>query len=139
MLCVSVIGVALSFLKGVKQNKVSYPLGQYLIYVFSLAVGSMADLRLILGQSVQVLGMVAFVLFVTMSMHFILSLLFKIDVDTIIITSIAGIFGPAFIIPTAKAINNEGVILIGIATGLLGYAIGNFMGFGLYEILKLII
>ena len=139
MLCVSVIGVALSFLKGVKQNKVSYPLGQYLIYVFSLAVGSMADLRLILGQSVQVLGMVAFVLFVTMSMHFILSLLFKIDVGTIIITSIAGIFGPAFIIPTAKAIKNEGVILIGIATGLLGYAIGNFMGFGLYEILKLII
>lgn len=139
MLCVSVIGVALSFLKGVKQNKVSYPLGQYLIYVFSLAVGSMADLRLILGQSVQVLGMVAFVLFVTMTMHFILSLLFKIDVDTIIITSIAGIFGPAFIIPTAKAIKNEGVILIGIATGLLGYAIGNFMGFGLYEILKLII
>ncbi|NLV33053.1 MAG: DUF819 family protein [Clostridiaceae bacterium] len=139
MLCVSVIGVALSFLKGVKQNKVSYPLGQYLIYVFSLAVGSMADFRLILGQSVQVLGMVAFVLFVTMTMHFILSLLFKIDVDTIIITSIAGIFGPAFIIPTAKAIKNEGVILIGIATGLLGYAIGNFMGFGLYEILKLII
>ncbi len=139
MLCVSVIGVGLSFIKGVKQNNVSYPLGQYLIYVFSLAVGSMADLRLILGQSVQVLGMVAFVLFVTMSMHFILSLLFKIDVDTIIITSIAGIFGPAFIIPTAKAINNEGVILIGIATGLLGYAIGNFMGFGLYEILKLII
>ena len=139
MLCVSVIGVGLSFIKGVKQNKVSYPLGQYLIYVFSLAVGSMADLRLILGQSVQVLGMVAFVLFVTMSMHFILSLLFKIDVDTIIITSIAGIFGPAFIIPTAKAIKNEGVILIGIATGLLGYAIGNFMGFGLYEILKLII
>ncbi|HHT95056.1 MAG TPA: DUF819 family protein [Clostridia bacterium] len=138
MLGVSVIGVALSFVKGVRQNKVSYSIGQYFIYVFSLAVGSMADLKLILGQSVYVLGMVAFVLFVTMFLHFFIALLFKIDADTIIITSIAGIFGPAFIIPTAKAIKNEGVILIGIATGLLGYAIGNFMGFGLYEILKLI-
>jgi uncharacterized membrane protein len=138
MLGVSVIGVALSFVKGIKQNKVSYSIGQYFIYVFSLAVGSMANLKLILGRSVYVLGMVAFVLFVTMFLHFIISLLFKIDTDTIIITSIAGIFGPAFIIPTAKAIKNEGVILIGIATGLLGYAIGNFMGFGLYEILKLI-
>ena len=138
MLGVSVIGVALSFVKGIKQNKVSYSIGQYFIYVFSLAVGSMANLKLILGQSVYVLGMVAFILFVTMFLHFIISLLFKIDTDTIIITSIAGIFGPAFIIPTAKAIKNEGVILIGIATGLLGYAIGNFMGFGLYEILKLI-
>ncbi|HOD92799.1 MAG TPA: DUF819 family protein [Clostridia bacterium] len=138
MLCVSLIGVALSFVKGVRQNKVSYPLGQYFIYVFSLAVGSMADMQLIIGQSVQVLGIVAFVLFATMTLHFILALLLKIDVDTIIITSIAGIFGPAFIIPTAKAIKNEGVILIGIATGLLGYAIGNFMGLSLYEILKLI-
>jgi uncharacterized membrane protein len=138
MLGVSVIGVALSFVKGVRQNKVSYSIGQYFIYVFSLAVGSMADLKLILGQSVYVLGMVAFVLFVTMFLHYFIALLFKIDADTIIITSIAGIFGPAFIIPTAKAIKNEGVILIGIATGLLGYAIGNFMGFGLYEILKLI-
>ena len=138
MLGVSVIGVALSFVKGVRQNKVSYSIGQYFIYVFSLAVGSMANLKLILGQSVYVLGMVAFILFVTMFLHFIISLLFKIDTDTIIITSVAGIFGPAFIIPTAKAIKNEGVILIGIATGLLGYAIGNFMGFGLYELLKLI-
>ena len=138
MLGVSVIGVALSFVKGIKQNKVSYSIGQYFIYVFSLAVGSMANLKLILGRSVYVLGMVAFVLFVTMFLHFIISLLFKIDTDTIIITSIAGIFGPAFIIPTEKKKKNEGVILIGIATGLLGYAIGNFMGFGLYEILKLI-
>jgi uncharacterized membrane protein len=51
---------------------------------------------------------------------------------------VAGIFGPAFIIPTAKAIKNESVILIGIATGLLGYAIGNYLGFGLYELLKLL-
>ncbi|MDD3972930.1 MAG: DUF819 family protein [Clostridia bacterium] len=138
MVSVSVIAVTLSFVKKIRQNQISYPLGQYFIYVFSIAVGSLADIKLIVGQSVQVLAMVAFVLFATMLLHFIISLLFKIDVDTIIITSIAGIFGPAFIIPTAKAIKNEGVILIGIATGLLGYAIGNFMGFGLYELLKLI-
>ena len=138
MVSVSVIAVTLSFVKKIRQNQISYPLGQYFIYVFSIAVGSLADIKLIVGQSVQVLTMVAFVLFSTMLLHFIISLLFKIDVDTIIITSIAGIFGPAFIIPTAKAIKNEGVILIGIATGLLGYAIGNFMGFGLYELLELI-
>ena len=138
MVSVSVIAVALSFVKKIRQNQMSYPLGQYFIYVFSIAVGSLADIKLIVGQSVQVLTMVAFVLFSTMLLHFIISLLFKIDVDTIIITSIAGIFGPAFIIPTAKAIKNEGVILTGIATGLLGYAIGNFMGFGLYELLELI-
>ena len=137
MIGVSVIGVALSFVRRIRKNQISYPLGQYLIYVFSIAVGSLADIRLILGQSIQVLGMVAFVLFATMILHFTISLLFKIDVDTIIITSIAGIFGPAFIIPTAKAIKNESVILIGIATGLLGYAIGNFMGFGLYELFQL--
>lgn len=139
MLCVSTIGVALSFIKGIRKNEVSYPLGQYFIYVFSLAVGTLADIKLMAGQSLSVLGMVAFVLFVTMFLHFILAVLFRIDVDTIIITSVAGIFGPAFIIPTAKAIKNDSIILIGIATGLLGYAIGNYLGFGLYELLKLFV
>ena len=92
MVSVSVIAVTLSFVKKIRQNQISYPLGQYFIYVFSIAVGSLADIKLIVGQSVQVLTMVAFVLFSTMLLHFIISLLFKIDVDTIIITSIAGIF-----------------------------------------------
>ena len=58
------------------------------------------------------------------------------DRDTLIITSTAAIFGPVFIGPVANAIGNRELITIGIALGLIGYAIGNYLGLGLAFILK---
>ena len=58
------------------------------------------------------------------------------DQDTLIITSTAAIFGPAFIGPVANAIGNRGIITIGIALGLIGYGIGNYLGLGLSFILN---
>jgi len=48
---------------------------------------------------------------------------------------VAGVFGPAFIIPVAKALKNDEIILPGILCGILGYAIGNYLGIGLGSIL----
>jgi uncharacterized membrane protein len=59
-----------------------------------------------------------------------------VDRDTLIITSTAAIFGPAFIAPVAQAIGNREIIPIGIALGLIGFAIGNYLGMGLAFILK---
>jgi uncharacterized membrane protein len=36
----------------------------------------------------------------------------------------------------AAAINNRKIILTGITIGIIGYAIGNYLGFALAEILK---
>jgi len=52
-----------------------------------------------------------------------------IDTDTMIITSTAGIFGPAFIGPVAERLKNREVIVPGLTCGLVGYAIGNYLGF----------
>jgi uncharacterized membrane protein len=61
-------------------------------------------------------------------LHIIPGAIFRIDTDTLIITSTAGIFGPAFIGPVANGIRNKQVIVPGITMGLLGYAIGNYLG-----------
>jgi uncharacterized membrane protein len=54
-----------------------------------------------------------------------------------IITSTAGVFGPAFIIPVAKALKNDEIILPGILCGILGYAIGNYLGIGIGSLLRM--
>jgi uncharacterized membrane protein len=46
-----------------------------------------------------------------------------------LITSTAGIFGPAFIGPVAERLRNREVIVPGLTCGLVGYAIGNYLGF----------
>lgn len=54
--------------------------------------------------------------------------LFRIDADTVLITSTAAIFGPAFVGQVAVALRNKEVVLSGIITGLVGYAVGNYLG-----------
>ena len=56
---------------------------------------------------------------------------FRVDVDTAIITSTAAVFGPPFVPPIADALDNKGVLLSGLTTGLVGYAVANYLGLGL--------
>jgi uncharacterized membrane protein len=48
----------------------------------------------------------------------------------------AGIFGPAFIPAMGQVLNNRQMIVSGVTTGLVGIAIGNFMGLLVASVLK---
>jgi uncharacterized membrane protein len=77
-------------------------------------------------------------MFSSILLHFIIAKLFKIDRDTFIITSTAGIYGPVFIGQIASTIGNRKLVFTGITLGLLGYAVGNFLGIGLANLLKMV-
>ena len=57
-----------------------------------------------------------------------MSRLAGIDADTVLITSTAAICSPPFVPLTAAAIGNRDLIAPGITTGILGYALGNYLG-----------
>lgn len=130
MLAATTLGVALSFAKKVRTLPGSYDAGQYLILMFSVGMGLCFDLSR-LGEILLVIGAVLFVEVFTVALHLLLARLGRIDRDTMMITSVAGVFGPAFIIPVAKALKNDEIILPGILCGILGYAIGNYLGIGM--------
>ena len=79
----------------------------------------------------MVLVVLLVIQFGTVIIHMLLAKLFKIDSHSAIMTSTADVFGPAFVIPVAKALKNDEIILPGILCGILGYAIGNYLGIGL--------
>lgn len=60
----------------------------------------------------------------------------RVDRDTANITSVAGIFGPPFVPPVAKALGNREIIVSGITTGILGLALGNYLGMGMAWLLR---
>ncbi len=139
MLCVSTLGIVFSFFKKVRSLPGSYTVGQYLIYMFSLAIGMSFDLSLINTSALMLLLMMLFVQFGSAGVHLILAKVFKIDSDTAIITSTAGIYGPAFIPAVAGALKNKAVMLTGLVCGILGYAVGNYLGIGIATLLKIIV
>lgn len=137
MLGVTTVGVGMSFIKKMKNLKYTFEVGQYLILVFSIALGTMVNIKEMLSSSPAVLGFVAVAMFGAIIIHVILAVIFKIDVDTAIITSTAGIYGPAFVVPVADAIKNKEVIVAGLTAGLVGYAVGNYLGLLVYSIANL--
>ncbi|MFW5657340.1 MAG: DUF819 family protein, partial [Bacteroidota bacterium] len=56
--------------------------------------------------------------------------------DTVMVTSSALICSPPFVPMIAGAINNKEVIVSGLTVGIVGYAIGNYLGVGVAYLLR---
>ena len=136
MLIITTLGIAASFNRRIRNTPGTYDAGHYLILVFSLAIGVNADIAKLFSSSSVVFLYTVFTLVVAVLLHILLARFFRIDTDTAIITSTAGIFGPAFIVPVAEGIKNREVIVSGLTCGLVGYAIGNYLGFAVAWLLR---
>jgi uncharacterized membrane protein len=131
ILGITTLGISFSFSKKLKSVIGSYEVGEFLLLLFCVAVGSMANIKNLANASFDYLSFAAIVMLGSITLHVILCRLFKIDKDTAIITSIAGVFGPPFVAPMAEALGNREVLISGLTSGLVGYAVGNYLGIGL--------
>lgn len=121
-----------------KLNKIpkTFQAGMYLILIFCVVVGSMADVTMFAKASVFLLYYVIWVIFVSLFLHFLLAWIFEIDTDTLLISSSAMIFSPPFVPAIANALHNKEIILSGLTVGIVGYSIGNYIGIGLAYFLR---
>ena len=136
ILSLTTLGIAASFWKPLKKRKHGYDIGMYFIYVFSVVVASMADLRnLNAGGSLLLLGWLSFVIFGSLLLELLLAKLLKIDADTMTVSSVAYICSPPFVPMMAAAMKNRSVLAGGLAVGVVGYAAGNYLGFLMAQLL----
>lgn len=129
ILTLTTLAIAASFLPVVRKWEKSYDAGMYLVLVFSVVVASMVDIRsLDLGNCAWLLAYIAFAIFGSLALQVLLSRIFRVDADTAVITSVAMINSPLFVPMIADRMKNRGVILTGITIGIIGYAVGNYLG-----------
>lgn len=128
ILAVTTLSIGASFIKYVRFLPRTYEFGEYFLLVFCMGIGSISNYTEMLQASPNVLLYVTCVFLGTIAVHFLLSWIFRIDADTTLITSVAGIFGPAFIGPVASVLKNKDIVVSGLTTGLVGYAIANYLG-----------
>ncbi len=130
ILSITSMGIAASFFKKVREIKGTYDAGMYLVYIFSIVVASMANLsRLNLKGGLYLLLFISFVIFGSLAIQLLLARVFKIDADTVLISSVSLINSPPFVPLVATAMKNRGVIITGLTVGLVGYALGNYLGY----------
>ena len=135
LLSVSILGVAFSFIRPIREIKGQYTLGMYLILMFSLALSMSIDWTVFLTDILPTLAFFACAQVCVILVHLVLCKIFRVDGDTAIITSTAGIYGPPFIAPVAKATQRPDLIAPGVICGALGLAIGTLLGFGIGQFL----
>ena len=122
----------------VRQWEHTFETGEYFLLMFCVALGMLADFGQMADAGLGILGFTAVAFVGTILLHLLLAALFRIDRDTFLFTSVAALYGPPFIGQMASITNNRQLIFSGIAMGLLGYAIGNYLGIGWAYLLQMI-
>lgn len=136
ILGISTFGVAASFIPRVRHLAGTYEVGQYLFLVFAVAIGTLANIAELAASFSSVLPYLTVALVGAIVVHVGLATLFRIDADTVIITSTAAVFGPPFIGPIAAALRNREIVVSGITTGVVGLAVGNYTGLAVAYLLR---
>ena len=135
LICTS-LGIFFSLNKKVQKNPSSFITGEYFLYIFCIALGSLCNFDNLTSKAPEILLFVGLVLVLAILLHFLGAKLYKIDADTALITNVAAVFGPAFVAPVARAIGNKQIIVSGLTTGLMGYAVGNYLGLLMAHLIK---
>ncbi len=135
ILLITTISIACSFIRPVREIKKTSSLGMYIIYIFCFTVATMADFSALSNFNYTVLIYITVAIFGNMFLHALFCKLAKIDSDTMIVTSVSAICSPPFVPAVAKALGNNGVLISGITTGIIGYAVGNYLGVFMHFVL----
>ena len=129
ILAITTFSIAVSFIRPVHRIKYSYEVGMYLIYIFSIVVASMANVRSMdFTGAFHIIGFLFFIETVSLTLQVLSARLFKVDADTAVIASVTYINSPPFVPMIAASMKNRRVLAPGLAIGIVGYAVGNYLG-----------
>lgn len=139
ILSLTTLGVLSSFIGSIRKLDLSYDVGMYLIYIFSMAIASMADFsNLDLAGGLYQLAFMTIAVFLSLAIHAIFCRLMRVDADSMVISSVSFINSPPFVPMAAAAMRNKNVIVTGLGAGIVGYAVGNHLGVLMAQLLALI-
>lgn len=123
--------------RGVQWLDQSYPLGEYFVLIFCVALGLLVDFTELAEKGGSVLRFSAIALGSTTVLHLLLCRAFNLTRDTAILSSVAGFYGPVFVAQIATSLQNRRLMAAGIAVSLLGFGLGNYLGIGMAWLLGL--
>lgn len=131
MITGTILGIAFSFNKKIRQTEGTNIIGHYLILVFSFAIASSVDFTQLATDLTKMIILYGVITVGSFILHMLFAKFLKIDADCQIITATAGIYGPAFVPAISKQLKNDALTIPGLICGSVGYAIGTFIGVGL--------
>ena len=128
ILTITTLSIIASFFKSVRELPKTFELVMFFILIFSVIVASMFDINSVNGGSLYIGGFVFWIIGISVAIHLILCRIAKVSGDLFCVCQVGLLCSPPFVPPIAGAMKNKKVLISGIVVGLVGYAIGTYLG-----------
>ena len=128
ILTITTLAIAASFVPWIRNLPKTFELGMFFILIFSVVVASKFDIYSIDSSALAVMGFIAFIMLVALMIHLIICRIFKVEGDLFVVGQVGLLCSPPFIPPVVGAMGNRKVLISGIVIGLVGYAVGTYLG-----------
>ena len=128
ILTITTLSIIASFFKKVRELPKTFELGMFFILIFSVIVASMFDINSVNGGSLYIGGFVLWIIGVSVALHLLLCRVAKVSGDLFCVCQVGLLCSPPFVPPIAGSMKNKKVLISGIVVGLVGYAIGTYLG-----------
>jgi uncharacterized membrane protein len=139
ILTITTLAIGASFFKKIRQLPKTFELGMFFILMFSVVVASQFDIYSINMSAVNIGLFVLYVMMVSVILHIIFSRITKVPGDLFTVAHVGLLCSPPFIPPIVGAMKNKKVLISGIVIGLVGYAVGTYIGVLLFTLFKLFV
>ena len=128
ILTITTLSIIASFFKKVRELPKTFELGMFFILIFSVIVASLFDIHSVNGGSLMIGCFVGWVMVVAALLHLGFCRIAHVSGDLFCVSQIALLCSPPFVPPVVGAMQNKKVLISGIVIGLVGYAIGTYLG-----------
>lgn len=136
ILSVTTMAIVASFSEKIRAIPKTFELGMILILMFSIVVASQFNFYTLQSSAIILIEFVLLVLIVATTLHLLFCRFAKVEGDLFVVANIGLLCSPPFIPPVVGAMGNKKVLVSGLAIGLVGYAVGTYLGIALSLILE---
>lgn len=138
ILTITTLAIIASFFKKVRELPKTFELGMFFILIFSVIVASLFDIHSLNGGAMMIGALVAWIMVMSALIHLAFCRAMKVSGDLFTVGQVALLCSPPFVPPVVGAMKNKKVLLSGIVIGLVGYAIGTYLGVAIAWLLPLL-
>lgn len=137
ILTITTLAIIASFFKPIRELPKTFELGMIFILMFSIVVASQFDISVVNYKALPLLFFVLYIMLIAVTLHILFCKITKVNGDLFTVSITGLLCSPPFIPPVVSAIGNKKVLISGIVVGLVGYAIGTYLGIGIASLLSL--
>ena len=128
ILVITTLSIVASFFEQVRRLPKTFETGMFFILIFSVILASMFDWHAISGHTWSIAMFMLWILLGSILLHFFFCRILRVSGDLYTISLTALLCSPPFVPPVVGALGNKKVLISGIVIGLVGYAVGTYLG-----------